>query len=167
MAEAPKRSNTIRYVIGCVALLALSVPCLGIAAAIAIPAFVNYTRRAKTTEVRANLTAISHGVIGHCLSDHVPGTSVLPDALLPTIAEPNAMRQMGVVDARWADLGFFAADPLYYSYSIERPDASSLHIVGEGDLDGDGQRSHYEIDCTAVGENECMCGELVVENELE
>jgi type II secretory pathway pseudopilin PulG len=163
MADAPKRSKTFWLVIGCVGLAALSVPCIGILAAIAIPAFVNYARRAKTVEAQTNVAMIARGVTEHCVA-----SGVLPDAVGPSISTPSATRQIQDFDAPgWQAVGFSSGDPLYYAYSIVRPDASSLQVIAEGDLDDDGLRSRFEIDCATTGPASCSCGELIVTNDLE
>src|SRR5580765_8236815 len=100
MAE-PKRQKTVWYVIGCIGLGLLSIPCVGVLAAIAIPAFVNYTRRSKTAEARANVAALRSGVESACAT--AGGT--LPDALGPTLASPGAQRQLPTLDPRWSEYG--------------------------------------------------------------
>lgn len=162
MAE-PKRQKTVWYVVGCIGLAILSVPCVGVLAAIAIPSFVSYTRRAKTAEARANVGLIRNGVESACTN----AGGVLPDALPPTLAAPAAERQIPTLGAGWDTYGL-TGDPMYYAYSIERPDGSTALVVAEGDLDGDGERSRYEYRCTTVGGSRgCSCGELTVTNELE
>lgn len=167
MAE-PKRQKPIWYLVGCIGLALLCIPCVGILAAIAIPAFVRFTRASKTAEARANVHAIAIGIESYCMADRFPPTSsVLPDAVGPSLTHPDATRQAQDFSAPgWVAVGFGPSEPLYYAYSIERPDASSARVVAEGDLDGDGERSRYEITCTAAP-GSCSCGELVVTNELE
>jgi Tfp pilus assembly major pilin PilA len=154
MAEG-KRQKPIWYVIGCIGLALLSVPCLGVAAAIAIPAFVNYARRAKTTEARANVAQIAAVACA--------GAS-LPEALAPTLAAPGPERQMPALDPRWTAYGL-TSEPSYYAYAIERHAATAV-VVAEGDLDGDGTRSRFASTCALTGAG-CTCGELTVTNELE
>jgi type II secretory pathway pseudopilin PulG len=156
------KQKPIWYVIGCIGLALFGgVPCIGVGAAIAIPSFVSYTRRAKTAEARANLMALASGVRAAC---EAPG-GALPDALGPTLASPSSERQVPTLDPRWSALGL-AADPSYYAYSIERPDATTAMIVAVGDLDGDGERSRFARTCTASA-GACTCGEIEVTNELE
>ncbi len=167
MADAPKTPKTPKtlwYVVGCLALAALAVPCIGILAAIAIPAFVNYTRRAKTAEARANIGSIRSSLEATCTN----AGGVLPAALTPTLAAPGPQRQLATLDPAWDAYGLVGGDPMYYAYSIERPDGSSALVVAEGDLDGDGVRSRFEVRCTSAGGSSgCACGELSVTNELE
>jgi type II secretory pathway pseudopilin PulG len=149
--------------IGCAVLAVLSIPCTGVVAAIAIPAFVSYTRRAKTAEARASVAMIRSAVEAECTS----AGGVLPDALAPTLASPGPARQVVTLDPRWSRYGL-GGDPLYYAYAIERPDAHTAVVVAEGDLDGDGTRSRYASTCTTDGASGgCSCGELDVTNELE
>lgn len=155
------KQKPIWYVIGCIGLALFGgVPCIGVGAAIAIPAFVNYTRGAKTAEARANLMALGSGVRASC-----DETRALPDALGPTLPSPSSERQVPTLDPRWSALGLMG-DPMYYAYSIERPDAATAVIVAEGDLDSDGTRSRFARTCTATA-GACTCGEVEVTNELE
>ena len=168
MADAPKRSKTFWLAVGCASLAVLMVPCIGVLSAIAIPSFIRYTRRAKTVEAQTNVAAIARGVTEYCETERFPPGSALPDAVGPSIITPSAARQIQDFNAPgWQAVGFGSSDPLYYAYSIVRPDASSLQVVAEGDLDGNGVRSRYEIDCTTTGPASCSCGELIVTNDLE
>ena len=55
--------HCITSICGC-AILAVVV--LGIAAAVGIPAVVNYVRRSKAQEVHQNMDALTHLVVDHC-----------------------------------------------------------------------------------------------------
>lgn len=162
MSEARPRQKVIWYVVGCVGLVLASVPCLGIASAIAIPSFVNYARRAKTTEARSTVGVLRNGLLASCTE-----TGALPDALGPTLAAPGPERQVATLDPRWSEYGL-VGEPSYYAYAIERPDAATAIIVATGDLDGDGARARFSATCTTDGSGRaCSCGELTVTDELE
>lgn len=165
MADAPARKGQkpIWYVVGCIGLAILCIPCVGVLAAIAIPAFVNYTRRAKTAEAHANVAMIARGVEAYCAEGH---DGLLPPAAGPTLSQPTSNRQTPTIGAEWASIGFAPAEPTYYAYSMLRTDTATLHVLAEGDLDGDGTRSRFETTCTAAGAS-CACGEVIVTNELE
>lgn len=164
---ADGKQKPIWYVVGCIGIGLILVPCVGgVIAAIAIPAFVNFTRRSKTAEARANVGAIMAGVEAYCDTEH-PGSGPLPRAAGPTLSAPGAERQAQTLGPEWDDVAFSSADPLYYAYSIERPDASTAIVVAEGDLDGDGVRSRFAATCTLTPPSGCSCGEPSVTNELE
>ena len=170
MAEPAKRTKPIWYLVGCVGLAILMVPCIGVVAAIAIPAFVNYARRAKTVEARTNVATIARGVETFCTADHVGPTgavtNALPAALAPTLRSPAAEPQIATLDPGWASLGFSPGEPLRYAYSIERPSPTTAVVVAEGDLNGNGVRSRFESTCTLAGTS-CSCTPVSVINELE
>lgn len=158
---ADGKQKPIWYVVGCIGLGLVTVPCVvGIAAALGIPAFIGFTRRSATAEARANLGGLSAGLRAAC-----DDSGQLPAALAPTIT-PSAERQVVTLDPGWAALGFSLPDPSYYAYSIERPDATTALLVAEGDLDGDGVRSRFVITCTSTA-GSCSCGQVVVTDELE
>lgn len=152
------RVTLVTAVVAVVAVVALSIPCCGVTASIAIPAFIGYLTRAKTAEASANLrnlhvlaegyyTASHHGPDGvartHCVVSSGrtpnmpgPGKTLLPSSLGPAFDE----------------LGFSAADPVYYQYEIvsvggcgHGPDEALYTFRARGDLDGDGTESLYEI----------------------
>jgi hypothetical protein len=169
VAEPTKR-NRVWYVVGCVGLAILTVPCIGVAAAIAIPAFVNYSRRAKTVEARTNVAMIVRGVESYCAAERASPTGAvtneLPPALAPTLASPGPEAQITTLAPGWADVGFSVADPLRYAYSIERPSGTIAVVVAEGDLNGNGLRSRFESTCTLAGTS-CTCTPVSATDELE
>jgi hypothetical protein len=169
MAEPAKR-NTTPFVIGCVVLAVLLVPCIGMLAAIAIPAFVNYTRRAQVSEAHANVAMIVRGVQTYCTAERLGPTGAmtteLPPALAPTLVTPGPVPQVPTLAPGWSDVGFYGGDPMRYAYSIERPSATTAVVVAEGDLNGNGVRSRFESTCTLEGSS-CSCTSMRVTNELE
>ena len=161
MAE-PKKSNAVAWVVGCIGLFFVGIVVIGILAAIAIPAFVNYVRRAKSAEAQSNVRAIAMGVQSYCASE-----SALPAAIAPAFV-PDAERHAVPLDPAWQSVGFSSPDPVYYAYSLERPDATRAVVVAEGDLDGDGERSRFEVTCAFdASTSECTCSPIAVTNELE
>ena len=148
------------YVLGCAALALLSVPCIGVIAAIAIPAFTSYTRRARSIEARTNVAIIVRGVESVC------ATGALPGPAGPTPATPGSERQVATFGPEWASVGFSPTEPVYYSYSITRASPSTVVVAAEGDLNGDGARSRFESMCMLAGAS-CTCTPVVVTNELD
>ena len=128
-----------------IAVLALGGVCVvGILAAVAIPAFINYTNKAKAAEAEGNVRSLQQSVVAFCLEQ-----GRLPDAAGPVPSVPGKAKQVGdfASDPVFALIGFQPLDPVYYSYRIERPDGNTAVLVARGDLDGDGIQSRYEVSC--------------------
>jgi Tfp pilus assembly protein PilE len=136
----------------------------GLLSALAIPAFTNYTLRAKTAEARTNLAMLAQRAEAYCQQ-----TSTLAPAVGPTPAVPGTDRQQATWDGTWATLGFAPAQPVYYAYSIVPMDGGTwLELRAEGDLDGDGRRSFFSVPCAPAADG-CACrGTAVyISDELE
>lgn len=175
----PKSMSTM--VIALIALTGcavLTVPCIGVLSAVAIPAFVGYVRRSKTAEVAPNLRAIRAGIETYAMSEHLdPATGSLQRRGLPrsiplTPATQGAERRSwpADADAGWSELGFQIPDPFYFSYEVvTNPATGSVTVRAVGDLDGDGVTSEFLVD----GQIDASSGEiawapgLVITNELE
>jgi type II secretory pathway pseudopilin PulG len=127
---------------------------VGILAAIAVPAFIGYTARAKSQEARAHIEALFAGVAGYYEAERVgPDGSLLSRELPPSAARTPAVPPCGTrapwpseAPGEWRALRFHPSDPLYYAYEYERgPDGRSFVIRAAGDLDCDGHQSLFEL----------------------
>lgn len=170
--------------------LMIVVAIIGILAAIAIPAFIGYIRRSKTSEAGSNLknlftlaagyysneawgsrtvvrtgpaVASSGCTVASAMSSNAPGPGKTP---VDWSAEPRSFQ----------DLGFAIADPIYYQYEIVSAMAGCGGVAGQdlysfqamGDLDGDGTQSLFEIQVGASTQNVLMRSPGIYrENELE
>lgn len=156
--------------------LMIAVCILGILAAIAIPAFVGYVRRSKTSEATTNLNSLFKSVATYYLSDGTANARgiaaparvhclVAGDGPLP--AAPGANKQAFSWPAGHAGgfghsgLGWTISDFVYYSYTIFSPTSicnlPPVFVVyslrASGDLDGDGTRSTFELSVASDREN--------------
>lgn len=152
--------KSIWLILGLVALCPAGLACVGIGAAVAIPAFLKYQLQSKSSEARANVRTLGMAVEAHCA-----GTGALPGAAGPLPATPRREKQVVAfsADPVFASLGWGPADPVYYSYALE-PTATGVDVVARGDLDDDGVLSVYRSSCHT---DPCRCGSASVTDELE
>jgi len=154
--------------------LMIVVAIIGILAAIAIPAFVNYVKRAKTSETGSNLKALFQGAASYYESENWSQGVVAAGGT----ANASTHCTVATATASWTPTGakfvpdwtteadsfsalnFAPADPLYYRYSVVSTpgdkcgntagDTSVYTFVANGDLNGDGNLSTFEL---AAGTN--------------
>lgn len=139
--------------------LMVVVAILGVLAAVAIPAFVRYLRRARTTEAvdklaylfRQSMTywtteRFGRGTGGAVVAHQFPATQAPTPATVPpgvrTVDPP------GTWDTpTWHALSFAVTDPHYYSYAYDSSGTNAgagFTARALGDLDGDGVLSTFE-----------------------
>jgi type IV pilus assembly protein PilA len=146
--------------------LMVVVAILGILAAVAIPAFMGYKRRASTSEAPLqlnNLYKLATSLYAAEYTGRGVGTVavrscvVSPTPLTP--AAPGSSKQPFVAALGFEQLGFSVGDLVQYGYLIESTglptqiSCSSSHVVNQpiytftaiGDLDGDSVRSTFEL----------------------
>lgn len=162
---------------------------LGVLAAVAIPAFAGYQRRARTSEVPNNLNSLFKLATSLYSSEYtgrgagataVRSCIASPTALTPS--SPNAMKQRFVARDGFLQLGFTSADPVYFGYEIASVGTAgnltcaTTHVVGaslytfiaHGDLDSDGDQSTFEIAVNADSNGQLRHGVgIYVEKEIE
>jgi type IV pilus assembly protein PilA len=169
--------------------LMIVVAILGILAAVAVPAFMGYKRRAHASEVPLNLnnlfklsaalfnseyTARGIAGVGHrsCVAS--------PTARTPTT--PTSSKQPFVAVGGFLQLGFVVGDPVLYSYGFEsiglanQLSCSSTHLqntpiytfFAHGDLDGDTQLSTFEMAVATDSHSQLYhAAGLYIVNEME
>ena len=172
--------------------LMIVVAIIGILAAIAIPAFVGYMSRAKTSEAGSNLKNMFQLAAGYYSSENwasrtvavAGGSSAASSACAvdPATSTNTPSASKTVVD--WATqpssfqaLGFSIGDPVYYQYNIGAAASSCAHTATEtaiysfqaiGNLDGDAQTSLFEIQAGSSTQNVLMrTPGIYRQNELE
>jgi type IV pilus assembly protein PilA len=150
--------------------LMIVVAILGILAAVAIPAFINYMRRAKTSEATLNVDRIFEGGIAYFEAEHVQrgvtGTIVqhcMPTgggngapwtpAAAPSDEKYNAASVVNEWETSdvWKALDFAMGDNFYYQYQFEvigagcpASEGDIFYAAAQGDLDNDLALSLFE-----------------------
>lgn len=143
--------------------LMIVVAIIGILAAVAIPAFMKYMRKSKTTEFTQAVKKIYDGARSYYLDESNSRGSIVPiDKQFPaTIAAPTPILGTCCTSAgqkcapdpalwsgSWQDLKFSMDDPHYgqYSYNASGSGLTSQFTArANGDLDCDGTYSTFEL----------------------
>ena len=173
--------------------LMIVVAIIGILAAVAIPAFVNYMKRAKTSEATENTRMIAEGVIAYFDSDHAaadgtglthclpttkgPSPDGTPNASKHAVNNANYTAHFDEADGTWPAIGWKPLKPFLYRYSwtgvltaCPLPAAAGEQTAGlayaEGDLDGDTVESTFLRKVNVMG-GDLTVGSLLKTDELE
>jgi len=155
--------------------LMIVVAIIGILAAIAIPAFVNYVKRAKTSEVPANLKSMFQGAAAYYQQENWPQGVVMSGTVAAAThcvtrsatASWSASDSKNVVNwdsesAAYKSLNFAPADPIYFEYHIESSgeacgnsadDSTVYTFTANGNLDGDSSASTFNLAAGSNGDN--------------
>jgi len=151
--------------------LMIVVSILGILSSIAIPAFIRYIQRAKTSEARSNLQKIYAGAVVYYNSEHVkrgfdantllshrfpcdssPTGSLWCPETVPAGTKTSQPKECWLNNEPdegqiWKALDFFIGDHNYYAYRYVCTEFNSMSAFqgqAAADLDGDGITSFYE-----------------------
>ena len=157
--------------------LMIVVAIIGVLAAIAIPAFLNYVKRSKTSEAPANLKALFTGAATYYSAEQTAQALIARTAttanntrcLVPTAVTPNTNPSDQKQLVQWGtdftgedtfkDLNWQVSDPIYFQYQVTNTatagcgDATAVggqvyQLNAVGDLDGDDENSLFQL---AVG----------------
>jgi hypothetical protein len=164
--QAPSTKRRFSWPLALVLIVGGSVCCfsgVGVMAAISIPAFAKYVKRAKTAEATTHLRELGTLTVNHC-EEH----DALPPPMGPVPDRPASEGKMRIdFDAvpAFAALGFGGERDVYYRYQLETVRDGVVRWVAVGDLDQDGYASRYELTCTR---SPCSCDDdVVVHDALE
>ena len=143
--------------------LMIVVAILGILAALAIPAFIGYVRRSKTSEATGNLNSYFKAASAYYNAERTAqgitaGSSSYCSVDSETMApsNPGANKQKYVGGNPAQTLGFSIADYVYFGYGVVEQNGTNNcgHIKNEtdvytfyshADLDGDNTESTFEL----------------------
>lgn len=150
--------------------LMIVVAIIGVLSTVAIPSFMKYIRRSKTTEATMNIRKMYDGAVSYYEAEHASSTGAIvakqfPDTVTaPTPALTTCCASTGQKCApsatywtaqTWQALNFSMDDPHYYSYSFPSSGtgtASIFDATANGDLDCDASYStfsrHGSVDST-------------------
>jgi prepilin-type N-terminal cleavage/methylation domain-containing protein len=152
--------------------LMIVVAIIGILAAIALPAFNGFIRRAKSSEATTHLKTLYLGASGYYVVEQAGVGLTASMASHCTVAStggtlpatPGAHRQRVDFTAvpTFNDLLFSVPDPVFFGYGVTSTGAGcgngaseALYtFYAEGDLDGDGLLSLYELAAGSDDDNE-------------
>jgi type IV pilus assembly protein PilA len=161
--------------------LMIVVAIIGILAAMAVPQFVQYMRRAKSAEAHQQLAALFTSAATYYVRESVgpgidaPLSTHCSVASAPPSRTPNDEKGPGVFSGGFVALAF-DVPKAFYAYSIEskgetcsnKPSSPIYDLRAEGDLDADGQRSLFQLAVGTNANNELYHGSAVhTENETE
>jgi type IV pilus assembly protein PilA len=159
--------------------LMIVVAIIGILAAIAIPAFVNYVKRSKTSEAQANLKSLFTGAAAYYESENwsqgvMPAGASAGAATHCTVSNAatgfTPTDEKYVIDwtqetdrAQFKALNFAVADPVYYGYSVTVPlpgacghapsELDLYAFTATGDLDNDTVMSSFVMEAGSNTDN--------------
>jgi hypothetical protein len=137
----------------------------GICAAVAIPAFVKYTRRAKTVEATMNVRRLADAAVAYYaengklppMSDWTPAGKACGQPGNRFAPDPSVWER-----SPWRELSFSVDTPSYYQYRVTMLGENDAAIEARGDLDCDGEFSLFRRAFGPGG-----AGSLQTERELE
>lgn len=167
--------------------LMIVVAILGVLAAVAIPSFLNYMKRAKTTEATLGVDKIYEGAVVYFTSEQLTGSTAvtpirfaLPSNTGPTPSSistdyyPSDWQPNNV----WNALAFGMEERFYYRYQFVQScngrcsSGDNMQAIARGDLDGDESTSLFSRNAEVVPDssNELQLkstGALYTVSELE
>jgi type IV pilus assembly protein PilA len=165
--------------------LMIVVAIMGILAAVAIPAFIKYIRRSKTTEAAMNVRKMFDSAVAYYDGEHADKTGAivpkqLPDpngqfdpaqgSCCPTKCDPVANAALWKTPT-WTALNFGLDDPFYYSYQVVGQAGkanTSQQYQASGDLNCNGTYSLFQRTATVNADNSIQGGAgLYTQNDIE
>ncbi len=191
----PPKKGMSTCLIVVIVLAVISVPVIGVLAAMAVYGVRRYTMAAKTAEAKNTIGAITRAGVAAYERERMDGplprqkttpagSHRLCASAIPVPAKvPSAVKytpgsgdfQTGGEDAGWMCLRFALDQPFYYQYSYvtgagsgkSGATASGFEASARGDLDGNGVTSFFARGADVRNGAVVVSTELHVENEFE
>ena len=138
--------------------LMIVVAIIGILAAVAIPAFMDYMKKSKRTEAPLQLKNISEKCKDYWISknDFPPSST----ANLPGVDGGACPNKFGVAalalwdaDPAWGALSFHIDEESLFTYHFVRTSTTNANATAVGDLDCDTTKISYSLDLVSNGGN--------------
>jgi hypothetical protein len=137
----------------------------GIGAVFGIAAVDELSQSSPADEPREHLATLATSMEAWCAEGGTAPRGFPPSAG-PSPLAPMEIRQAFVPEGTFQELGF-SPERVQYSYSIVTTTTDRSTLVAEGDLDVDGARSRFTVECR-VTSGVCHCDPRpVIEDELE
>ncbi len=165
--------------------LMIVVAIIGILAAVAVPAFMKYMKRSRTTEAPPNLKKIFDGAKGYfekgatVKRDGTPIIVQFPGSvgITPLVKCCSAADGSGKCsgtnwdNATWATIGFEISDPHHFQYLFKSSgtgQSSAFTAAAHADLDCDNAFSTYERTATVDTQNRVTgAASIYIEDDIE
>ena len=166
--------------------LMIVVAIIGILAAVAIPSFIKYTRRAKTIEATMNIRKMYDGAVAYYVGEHADASGNIQNRQFPVNAPttPTLPTLTGAwshggkyqslasdwKSGGWIALDFMVKDPQYFAYTFTASGiftSAKASMIAQGDLNGNGVYSWFERDCIGTHDGVQGGSGLYSVNEIE
>lgn len=187
MGPPPKKSGVSCLVIALI-VGAVSIPVLGVMAALAIYGVRRYMAASKSSEAKNTVAVIARSAVTayeRRSTEGLSGEDVLCDSAspVPTVV-PAGRRYMPTsrdwdtasADAGWRCLRFALSAPQYYQYTYTRGGPyrgpndhgdEGFEALAQGDLDGDATHSLFAVGGRVESSRVRRDTQLFIENEFE
>ena len=158
----PQKTSRSRVVLILVVAVFAMVPCCGVFAAIAIPAFLRSVKRSKSAEAQQVVTRLAYDIKAHTErsgSDQADRCA-FPPALPPTSSPVPCAGKTSAVDPAaaqvWKDAGIAPPKgPQYFSYSTRiLEEGKGYEIIAKADFDCEGEQ--HTLTQTLTLEENCQ-----------
>lgn len=175
---AKKTNKNTMLIVGCLVALPLLVISCGCLASTAIPAFLGFVARSKSSEAQMMLQAMAQGATLYYNDEHptAAGSAEIRCTVdSAAMGVPGSEATLDATNPSFDALHIGSADPHYYRYEIDSGGASrcgaepgplyTLRAIG--DLDGDGTTSLFELTLSVDASGEVTRGQIAERNPLE
>ena len=166
MTKKKTQSKLFWGLLGCGVLMFLAIPVIGILAAIAIPAFLRFTKQSKSAEAQMITRQLGTVVQSEYMVD-----CKFPPALAPSYDPAtacNGEKAMNDVSS-WppAFQNAMNGGPTYFSYRGQQVDEDTYQIVGQTDFICGDEMHTVVVDVQVSGDCEVDVSKPRTENEFE